>query len=206
MNGLIGIKICGLRRYEDIDYVNKLKPEYIGFVFTKSKRQIDPYMVRRLVNSLNKDIKKVGVFLNHSIKEVKEIEKLCNLDILQFHGDESPSYCNCFENEVWKSFLVKDEKSLGLLEKYKVDKYLLDTWIEGEVGGTGKRFNWELAKEISKTKSIVLAGGLYSENIKNAIQIVRPTVVDVSSGVETDGYKDYGKMKDFIEKVRRYFI
>ena len=202
MNDLVGIKICGLRRCEDVDYVNKLKPEYIGFVFAKSKRQIDFYMARRLANSLNKDIKKVGVFLNHSIREVKEIEKLCNLDVLQFHGDESPSYCNCFENEVWKSFLIKDEKSLGLLEKYNVDKYLLDTWIEGEAGGTGKKFNWELAKEIGKTKSIVLAGGLYSENIKNAIQIVRPTVVDVSSGVETDGYKDYGKIKDFIKKVR----
>ncbi|MBU5427983.1 phosphoribosylanthranilate isomerase [Tissierella pigra] len=199
---MVEIKICGLRRYEDVDYVNKLKPEYIGFVFAKSKRQIDFYMARRLANSLNKDIKKVGIFLNHSIREVKEIEKLCNLDVLQFHGDESPSYCNCFENEVWKSFLIKDEKSLGLLEKYNVDKYLLDTWIEGEVGGTGKKFNWELAKEITKTKSIVLAGGLCSENIKNAIQIVRPTVVDVSSGVETDGYKDYGKIKDFIKKVR----
>lgn len=202
MNNLVGIKICGLRRYEDIDYVNELQPEYIGFVFVKSKRQVDPYMARRLVDRLNKDIKKVGVFLNHSIKEVKEIEKLCNLDVLQLHGDESPSYCNCFENEVWKSFLVKDEKSLELLEKYKVDKYLLDTWIEGEAGGTGKRFNWELTKEIGKTKSIVLAGGLCSENITNAIGIVRPTVVDVSSGVEIDGYKDYGKIKDFIEKVR----
>lgn len=199
---MVEIKICGLRRYEDIDYVNKLRPEYIGFVFAKSKRQIDLYMVRRLVDRLNKDIKKVGVFLNHSLEEVKEIEKLCHLDVLQFHGDESSSYCSCFENEVWKSFLIRDENSLELLEKYRVDKYLLDTWIEGEAGGTGKRFNWELATEIGKTKSIVLAGGLCSENIRNAIGIVRPAVVDVSSGVEIEGHKDYGKIKDFIERVR----
>jgi len=202
MNNLVGIKICGLRRDEDIEYVNELRPEYIGFVFAKSKRQIDPYMARRLSDGLNKDIKKVGVFLNHSIKEVKEIKKNCNLDVLQFHGDEDPSYCNYFGKEVWKSFLIKDEKSLELLEKYKVEKYLLDTWIEGEAGGTGKQFNWELAKEISKTKSIVLAGGLFPGNIKQAIEMVRPTIVDVSSGVETDGFKDFEKIKDFIEKVR----
>lgn len=200
---MIGIKICGLKRDEDIEYVNKLKPEYIGFVFAKSKRQIDYYTARRLINGLNKDIKKVGVFSNNSIKQVKEIEKNCNLDILQFHGDEDPSYCNYFEKEVWKSFLIKDEKSLELLDKYKVDKYLLDTWIEGEIGGTGKHFNWELAADISKTKHIVLAGGLFPENVKKAIEIVRPTLVDVSSGVETDGVKDFEKIKDFIEKVRR---
>ena len=199
---MVAIKICGLRRGEDIAYANRLKPEYIGFVFAKSKRQIDPYVARRLIGGLDKSIKKVGVFLNHSIKEVKEIERLCNLDVLQFHGDEDPEYCNNFEREVWKAFFIRDEKSLELLEKYKVHKYLLDTWIKGEAGGTGQQFNWKLATKIGKTKYIVLAGGLFPGNIKKAIEIVKPTIVDASSGVETDGFKDFEKIKDFIEKVR----
>lgn len=198
----MAIKICGLRRNEDIEYVNQLGPEYVGFVFAKSIRQIDPNLARQLINKLNKDIKKVGIFLNHSIEEVNEIEKLCNLDVLQFHGKEEPNYCNCFNKEVWKSFLIKDESSLELLEKYKVDKYLLDTWIEGESGGTGKRFNWDLAREITKTKSIVLAGGLSTRNITKAIETVNPIVVDVSSGVERDGFKDFDKIKNFIDKIR----
>lgn len=200
---MIGIKICGLKRDEDIEYVNRLKPEYVGFVFAKSKRQIDSYMARKLIDGLNKDIKKVGVFSNNSIKEVKEIQRVCNLDVLQFHGDEDPSYCNYFGREVWKSFLIKDEKSLEVLDRYTIDKYLLDTWIEGKSGGTGKQFNWELAADISKNKNIVLAGGLFPGNVKKAIKIVKPALVDVSSGVETDGVKDFEKIKDFIEKIRR---
>ncbi|WP_029450706.1 phosphoribosylanthranilate isomerase [Clostridium algidicarnis] len=199
---MVEIKICGLRRAEDIDYANILKPEYIGFVFAKSKRQIDPYVARQLIGGLDKGIKKVGVFLNHSIKEVKEIERLCNLDVLQFHGDEDIEYCNNFETEVWKAFLIKDEKSLELLEKYKVSKYVLDTYIEGAAGGTGQQFNWKLATTIGKTKSIVLAGGLFPENIKKAIEIVKPTIVDVSSGVETNGVKDFEKIKQLIKKIR----
>lgn len=87
---MVDIKICGLKREEDILYVNQLKPDYVGFVFAESKRQITPYEAKELILGLDKNIKKVGVFLNHSIKEVEKIERLCNLDVLQFHGEEDP--------------------------------------------------------------------------------------------------------------------
>lgn len=203
---MVKVKICGLKRHEDITYVNQLKPEYIGFVFTRSTRQVSPDLARELGKNLDKNIRKVGVFLNQPLEVVKKIERECGLDVLQFHGDESPSYCNSFDKEVWKSFPIKNQESLELLKEYEVDKYLLDTWVEGERGGTGKKFNWALLGNLNKNKAIVLAGGLKPENIREAIQKARPMVVDVSSGVEINGCKDYGQIKKFIDEVRREFI
>jgi phosphoribosylanthranilate isomerase len=196
------IKICGLKREEDIYYANKLKPDYIGFVFAKSSRQIDKYRARELIMGLDKSIKKVGVFLNHPMEEVKGIAKFCELDILQFHGDEDPLYCNSFENKVWKAFRIKDSDSLKQLEKYNVDGFLLDTYTKGTYGGTGKVFNWEIVSNISENKFVILAGGLNPQNAEKSIEAVNPQVLDVSSGVEVDGVKDFEKMKKFIENVR----
>ncbi|QEK11761.1 phosphoribosylanthranilate isomerase [Crassaminicella thermophila] len=199
---MTNVKICGLKREEDIIYVNKLKPDYVGFVFAKSSRQIDKYRAKKLIMGLDKGIKKVGVFSNHSIGKVKEIAEFCNLDILQFHGDEDPIYCNSFENTVWKAFRIKDGNILKKLEEYDVDGFLLDTFARGTYGGTGKSFDWKIVSNASENKFIILAGGLTSENVEDAIEIVKPQVVDVSSGVEVCGVKDFEKIKKFIKKVR----
>lgn len=196
------IKICGLKRKEDILYVNKLKPNYVGFVFAKSSRQVDKYMAKELIEGLDKGIKKVGIFLNTPVHEVKETAQYCDLDILQFHGNEQPEYCNCFEYKIWKAFRIKDTNSLKQLEKYNVNGFLLDTYVEGQYGGTGKTFNWDIVLNLSGNRFVILAGGLTPENVKEATKIVRPAVVDVSSGVEVDGYKYFEKMKIFIENVR----
>ncbi|MCK9267479.1 MAG: phosphoribosylanthranilate isomerase [Alkaliphilus sp.] len=196
------IKICGLRREEDIDYVNKLKPDYVGFVFAKSKRQVTPYKAKKLIEELDKSIKKVGVFVNQNKEHIKQIAKICNLDVLQFHGDEKPGDIVGFEQKVWKSFSIKDKSSFKYMKYYDVNGYLLDTFIEGKKGGTGKVFDWDLISCLNKDGFIILAGGLNSENIDVAIKKVRPQVVDISSGVEVDGHKDFNKMKRIIEKAR----
>ncbi|MEJ8554485.1 phosphoribosylanthranilate isomerase [Tepidibacter sp. Z1-5] len=196
------VKICGLKREEDILYVNELQPDYVGFVFTKSIRQIDKYKAKELIDILDKNIKKVGVFLNNSFEEVNEIAKYCDLDILQFHGDESPMYCNRFDYEIWKAFRIRDETSLKELESYPVKGFLLDTFVKGQYGGTGKIFNWDIVSDINKDKFVILAGGLKCENIKKAIKTIKPHVVDLSSGVEVNGVKNFEKIKKIIESVR----
>lgn len=196
------IKICGLRREEDIVCVNKLKPDYVGFIFAKSKRQVTVSEAKKLVGNLDKDIKKVGVFVNSDIKIVKNISEICSLDILQFHGDETSEYINKFQQETWKSFNIKDKNSLDELNNYKVDGYLLDSFVHGERGGTGKAFDWELINLSKREKFIILAGGLCFENISLGIEKISPNVVDINSGVEINGYKDFNKMKKIIKKVR----
>lgn len=196
------VKICGLKREEDILYVNKLKPEYVGFVFAESARKVDKCRAKELIEGLDKSIKKVGIFLNESIQKVNEIADYCALDVLQFHGDEEPEYCNSFQYKTWKAFRIKDIHSLNEVQRYNVDGFLLDTFIKDQYGGSGKSFNWEMVSNISKNKNIILAGGLSPKNVNKAIDIIHPMVVDVSSGVEVEGYKDFHKMKNFIESVR----
>lgn len=197
------VKICGLKCENDILYVNELVPDYVGFVFAKSKRQVDKFTAKQFINKLNKNIKKVGVFLNHSIDVVKETAEFCELDIIQLHGDESADYCTFINHDVWKAFRVKTPANLKDIYPYNANGYLLDTYVKGEYGGTGETFNWDIASKISSEKFIILAGGLTEKNIHKAIEIVKPQVVDVSSSVETNGYKDFGKMKRFIERVRK---
>jgi phosphoribosylanthranilate isomerase len=199
---LTKIKICGLKREEDICFVNELKPQYAGFIFAKSKRQVNKEQAAKLIKALDKSIKKVGVFLNQSMEEVKETARYCSLDILQFHGEEEPEYCRYFRKEIWKAFRVKGPDSIQDLKRYEVDGFLLDTFVEGEYGGTGKAFNWQSIMNLLENRFIILAGGLTPENVREAIHILKPAVVDVSSGVETDGVKDFEKMKKFAEKVR----
>lgn len=202
---MVEVKVCGMMREEDIFYANELQPDYVGFIFAPSRRQITVEKAMALVEKLDKKIKKVGVFVNPSMKEVAGIAKACGLDVLQFHGDEKPQEINFPLYEVWKSFRIKDSKSIEKLEDYSVEGYLLDTYVKGMQGGTGKAFNWDIVSEVAGRKPIILAGGLTPENLQKAIMKVRPKVVDVSSGIETNGYKDFNKMKIFIEKARRSY-
>ncbi len=207
------IKICGIRRMEDILYANKYLPEFIGFVFAPSKRRISYEAAADLVKNIDPSIKKVGVFVNESCENISEAIIKCDLDVVQIHGDEDPCYCeklkdnilNLFKDkrvEIWKAFRVKDEMSLLEMKSYKVDGFVLDTFIEDSYGGGGKTFNWALAVNAKKCGKIILAGGLTSENLIDAIHMVNPMVLDVSSGVETDGYKDEKKICDFIRIAR----
>ncbi len=201
---MTAVKICGLRRPEDIAMVNALRPEYVGFVFAASRRQVTVPEVQALAANLAPETQRVGVFLDHSADFVHGAVKLCALDVVQLHGSESPTFCREFAtSQVWKSFSVRNPGSLAAMSRYDVDGYLLDAYHPDMAGGSGHSFDWQLAAGLSRSFHLILAGGLQPNNVRPAIAAVKPQVVDVSSGVERDGFKDRELMRQFIDEVRR---
>ena len=205
---MIKVKICGLRRAEDVAYVNAHLPDYVGFIFAPSKRRVTMEEAVKLSEMLQERIKTVGVFVNESLEKVLTTSEACNLHVLQLHGDEPPAYVKALKKAapgktVWKAVRVKEPGSIEVLGQYEADAYLLDAYVEGTYGGAGVAFDWNLAAAAQKYGNIILAGGLNLQNVREAIGIVKPFGVDISSGVETDGWKDESKIKDFIYSVRR---
>lgn len=198
------IKICGLMRSEDCLYANEVKPDYVGFVFAESKRQLTIETAIKLGTILDRSIKRVGVFVNPSREYVSSITKSVNIDIVQLHGDEAPTLCDELELPVWKAFRIKNSIELAKIMQYegKIEAIVLDKFEDKSFGGTGKNFDWEIAKGIKFPFPLVLAGGLNCENVESAIKALKPTVVDVSSGVEVDGKKDFSRIADFVRRVR----
>lgn len=206
------IKICGITRFEDVDYVNKLLPDYIGFVFAPSKRQVHINQAKKLIASLNKNIKTVGVFVNEDCEKVKYIAKTLKLDVLQFHANEDNIYIENFKGlNIWKTIsisvadknnIMEDQKKINTINNYPINAILMDSYIKGISGGSGTGFDWSIIKNLVIGKPIVLAGGLNPENITQAVKLVNPYCVDVSSGIETNEIKDFEKIKKFINKVR----
>jgi phosphoribosylanthranilate isomerase len=193
------IKICGIRRHQDIECLNELQVEYAGFVFAKSKRRVNMEEAFSLIQKLSVDIKKVGVFADEDPLKVIEIAEKLKLQVLQFHGHETQAYINMFRGfEIWKAIKIISSKSIYEFRDYKCEKFLLDNTISG----SGEIFNWELVQQKVKGAQVILAGGLTSENVAQGIKQLTPYGVDVSSGVETQGFKDYEKMKKFVGKVR----
>lgn len=189
------IKICGMRRDEDIDFANSLHPDYIGFVLTEGfRRSITPETAARLKKRLGGGIKAVGVFVNDGADKINLLFERNVIDIAQLHGDESPEYCKMIKAPVIKYFNCSHGEPDDL-DKYDVDYFLFDSGT-----GTGRAFDWS---NIPKTdKPFFLAGGISESNVKQAIDTAKPFAVDVSSSVETNGYKDYKKMKRFMEMAR----
>lgn len=204
---MVAVKVCGLRRLEDVEYVNSCKPEYVGFIFAKSRREIDGEKARELSDALDDSIEKVGVFVNRELDELVEIAEQAELDVVQLHGEEDEEYISRIPTKyrVWKAIRVRDKSDIELGKRYdsleRVDGILLDAYHETEYGGSGQSFDWELVRN-GDFKKLILAGGLDPENVSDAVEKSNPDVVDVSSGVETDGYKDFEKIKKFIEKAR----
>lgn len=189
------IKICGMRRDEDIDFANSLRPDYIGFVLTEGfRRSITPETAARLKKRLSGGIKAVGVFVNDSADKINLLFERNVIDIAQLHGDESPEYCKMIKAPIIKYFNCSHGEPDDL-DKYDVEYFLFDSGT-----GTGRAFDWS---NIPKTdKPFFLAGGISESNLKQAIDKAKPFAVDVSSSVETNGYKDYKKMKRFMEMAR----
>lgn len=195
------IKICGLTREEDIQAVNEYLPDYIGFVFAKSKRQLTLKQAKYLKNLLNPDIKAVGVFVNEPLENLIQYGEEKIIDIIQLHGDEDEKYIKALKAQVKlpliKAVRVKDENDLA--QSFDTDFLLLDKYLEGVYGGGGERFNWQSISKMSQP--YFLAGGVNLDNIHEALQKV-PYAIDVSSGVETDGIKDKEKIQKIIQIVR----
>ena len=203
------IKICGLTRPQDVEAVNAARPDYIGFVFAESRRRLTPQQAITLKRQLDPEIQSVGVFVNPSLETVLDITSRDILDIVQLHGDEPPAFAERVRREtgcpVVKAFRIRGEESLAALKAYdQADYLLLDTYNKNAYGSTGRAFNWALLRGNTSGKPFFLAGGLNIENIETAIRTVRPYGVDISSGVETNGRKDPGKIEEIIKKIRRF--
>lgn len=201
----VKVKICGLRRQEDIAYANALQPDFIGFVFyEKSKRAVTIEQALELKKHLAKNIKAVGVFVNAEQSFIAKLVHLGAIDMVQLHGDEDALYCKSLREQlkvpIIKAVRVRDAASLDGLENYAADYFLFDTFAPGAYGGTGKRFDLSLVDKI--TKPYFIAGGLKAANVSEVIKNTQAFAVDVSGGVETAGLKDKEKMSAFIAQVR----
>lgn len=196
---VIKVKICGLKREEDIRCVNRYKPDYVGFVFSKSKRQINLEQAKMLIGNLDSSIKSVGVFVDEALEYVYNTSKILSLDVIQFHGSEDEEYMKYFkEFTLWKALKVRSREDILNLNYECVKGIVLDN----KIAGSGKSFHWHIARDIKVQEDLILAGGINEENVERAVSIINPDIVDVSSGVESHGYKDPFKIKRFIEKVR----
>ena len=200
------IKICGLKRKEDIEYVNELKPDYIGFVFANSKRKVDKDTAKELKKLLDNDIMSVGVFVDEDIDFVAELVKDKVIDVIQLHGREDENYISTLkaklddDAQIIKAVKVKSIEDIINSKKFDVDFLLLDTYAENVAGGSGKEFDKTLIPE--DMGDYFLAGGLNETNLEKTIATYNPFAVDLSSGVETDGVKDRDKIKRVIEIVK----
>lgn len=197
------IKICGLRRVDDALMINEFENiKYAGLVFANTKRKVTIDEAIAIKKALRKDIKTVGVFTETKPDEINQIAKAVGLDICQLHSNESNEDCRAVCREVWKAVRVRDEESLKEADTFTyANGFVLDKYKEDAYGGTGEAFDWSIAGDFSKNHFTVLAGGLNKDNVLDAVRIVKPHVVDLSSSVEVNGYKNYEKIKEFMERI-----
>lgn len=199
------IKICGITNLEDAILGSDLGADALGFVFAESPRRISPKLARKIILSLPPFLVKVGVFVNEKIDKVKEIYHYCGLNFVQLHGEEDEGYMSSLSLPVMKTFRVKGYKILDEIAKFKSNYFLLDAYDQTSLGGTGKSFDWDIAKKANEIGKLILSGGLTPLNVKKALEEVHPYGVDVSSGVEMKpGIKDPKKMRRFIKEVREW--
>lgn len=194
------LKICGLSRLEDIIAVNRHGADYAGFVFfEKSKRYVDPYKANELISLLRADIKPVGVFLDEPLDNVVRIARITGVELIQLHGHESEEYVEyvkrTLDRPVIKAYKASEEGALKKAAQSSADYVMIDSGA-----GSGKKFDWSILKDFNR--DYFLAGGLDPESVGEAIRMLEPFAVDVSSGVETDGIKDEKKIAEFINAVR----
>ena len=195
------IKLCGMKRTADIQAANRLKPDYIGYVFaSKSKRYVTPEQAAGLKAILDPDISAVGVFVNETPETVAELLNSSVIDIAQLHGSEDEEYLaelrKLTDKPLIKAFRIRTREDLDAAEKSSADFVLLDAGA-----GDGMTFDWDLLENFSRP--YFLAGGLDPDNVREAIERCRPYAVDVSSGIETGGFKDETKMQAFVYTVRK---
>jgi phosphoribosylanthranilate isomerase len=199
------IKICGVTNLDDALAAVAAGADALGFNFyEKSPRHVSLKTAAEISKLLPQFVLRAGVFVNPVEELVTRAIGGCGLGLLQFHGDEPPEFCVQFGLMSMKAFRIRDAESLKELPKFSTEAYLLDAFSAEARGGTGEKFNWDLAVEAQKFgKPIFLAGGLTPENVADAVRKVKPFGVDVASGVESaPGKKDVAKVRAFIQAVR----
>jgi len=202
------VKICGITNLSDALAAQNSNADAIGFVFyPQSRRYIRPAQAKKIIACLDKSIKKVGVFVDAEMDGIKRIAGLCGLDMLQFHGRETPGFCRKFKGyKIIKAFRIKNKNSLRNISRYRsADYYLFDTFKKGLAGGTGEIFEWRLIKDADIDRPFFLSGGLNLANVEAVIAHLHPAWVDVSSGVEIKpGKKSRRLIREFIQRVKKY--
>ncbi|MBI3609100.1 MAG: phosphoribosylanthranilate isomerase [Nitrospirae bacterium] len=199
------VKICGIMNVTDALAAAEYGADALGFIlYRNSPRYIEPGAVKNIIQQLPPFVTTVGVFADEEEKAIRSLVEECGIDVIQLQGNEPPDFCRRLGLRVIKAIRVSDRFSLNRMIPYKVRAFVLDTYREGQLGGTGETFDWNLAVEAKKFGKIILAGGLTPENIGAAIEQVRPYGVDVSSGLEERiGKKDHSKLKRFIEIAKQ---
>lgn len=199
------IKICGITSLETVDVLNKVKPDYIGFVFAESKRQIGLDVASNIVDKLDPSIKKVGVFVDYDAYELIKLVEEKFIDVVQLHGGENEHYIKALKKfidcPIVKAVKVDGNKIVSAVPP-SADYVLLDTYSKDMAGGVGKAFDWSTFDFSEIKKPLFLAGGVNLDNIDNALQY-NPYAIDISSGVETDGKKDAQKIEKIMDIIRK---
>jgi phosphoribosylanthranilate isomerase len=196
------VKVCGIRRQEEAQWALESGADAIGFVFADSKRKIDVESAALISASLPSNVLKIGVFVNEAKDKMEEISRTVNLDYLQLHGDESVQFCDSLNLPFIKAVSIKEKEDLDGIEHFGGEMILVDSGNGPHRGGNGTTFNWDYVHSLNIPQHLILAGGLNLDNIRQAITKVRPYMVDVSSGVETDGKKDRRKIESFIREAK----
>ena len=201
---MVRVKICGITNLDDALTAVEAGADALGFVFyDKSPRCIAPEKAADIIGALPPFITTVGLFVNADVDFVNTTTEKCLLDRVQLHGDESPEFCGRIVRPVVKVFRIRSEASLQAMRDFRVSGYLLDAYSPDAYGGTGMTFNWEVAKTAKQFGPIILAGGLTPDNVRQAVEAVKPYAVDVSSGVEAaPGRKDPDKIRKFLKNAK----
>ena len=205
---ILPVKVCGITRLEDGLMAVESGAAALGFIFyPPSPRFKAPEMVADLIESIREkvsaDFKAVGVFVDAATEEMNSISAQCGLDWIQLHGSEPAEIMTELNTPSYRAFRMKEVSEVAIAEEAPDEMILLDTYDPDHYGGTGKPFNWEWAKRISKNKKVILAGGLTPENVARASQAVSPAGLDLSSGVEVSpGIKDAAKVAAFFQALR----
>jgi phosphoribosylanthranilate isomerase len=197
----VRIKICGITNLRDAVAAVEAGADALGFVFAPSPRQVTPEQAREIIGELPPFVTTVGLVVNQDPRPILEA---CFLDVIQFHGDETPEEVAAVDRRCYRAFRLRSEADLEPLPTFSCSAYLLDAYVPGVPGGTGQRFPWSLAENAKRFgRPVIVAGGLTPENVALCIRTTRPYGVDVSSGVEAEpGRKDHQLVRSFIANAR----
>jgi phosphoribosylanthranilate isomerase len=201
---MVKVKVCGITNREDFILAERLGADYAGFIFYRgSKRNIEPEKARSIIAAGSGHIVPVGVFVDATAGNIRQIADYTGIAIAQLHGSEQPAICHQLPIPCWKAFRVRDDSFLEQLTAFSCQAFLLDTWSAAAPGGTGMCFNWQwAAMAIATDKKIVVAGGVSAVNI-DALLKLKPYAIDISSSLEiAPGEKSRAKMEDFFRKIK----
>lgn len=199
---MVKVKVCGITELEQAEAAVKAGADAIGFIFAESRRKVSVQTAKEIGARLPASVKKIGVFVDAGKEEIENIVREAGLDQVQLHGNEQPGFLLSLSVPSYKALSIQKESDLEGIGHFPGNFILVDSGHGAARGGNGTTFDWNYLRNVSSNKNIILAGGLNTENVERAINEVNPYMIDVSSGVETDGIKDINKIKEFILKAK----